>query len=301
MKAMQSDVGAEPEGLAVSHRQPVLRRLWGWLSERPGAGLSVLWLLTSVVVALFAPALSTYDPASQRLIDRFAPPSADYLLGADDLGRDVYSRLVYASRISLMAPLQAVGIATVLGLPLGLLAGYKRGWVDRILARAADAIMSIPAILLAIAIVGVLGPSLRNAMIAIGLVYAPRFLRVVRGAAISVREETFVEAARGLGCSTWWIVGRHVFPNVFGPFMVELSLAMSFTMLAEAALSFLGLGVQPPQASWGGMLGRSTRFMVPAPTLVVFPGMLIMLTVLAFNTVGDALADTVGRVSGRRR
>ena len=271
----------------------------GWLRRNPTSAAGLAWLCFLVVIAIFATGLAPYDPASQRLADRLASPGRDYLLGADDLGRDVLSRVLFATRISLAAPLQAVGLATLIGLPLGMISGYKRGWLDTFLSRVADAMMSVPAILLAISIVGILGPSLTNAMFAIGLVYAPRFFRVVRGSTLTIREETFIDAARGLGCTTPSIIGRHILPNVFGPFMVEFSLAMSFTMLAEASLSFLGLGVQPPEASWGAMLGRSTRFMVDNPMLVIVPGLLIMLTVLAFNTLGDGIADAVGRVGKR--
>ena len=263
--------------------------------ENRAAAAAALLLALLVLMAVFAPLLAPYDPAAQALRERLQGPSAGHLLGTDDLGRDVLSRAIFSARVSLTASVQAVAIATILGVPLGLLAGYLRGWLDEVASRVADAIMSIPAVLLAIAIIGVLGPDLTNAMIAIGLVYAPRFYRVVRGSTLAVREETYIESARSVGCSTPTILRRHVLPNVAGPLIVELSLAMGFALLAEAAVSFLGLGVQPPDASWGAMLGRATRFMVDAPTLAIVPGVLILLTILSFNTVGDGIADAIGR------
>ena len=267
----------------------------------PTGAASAAVLAVAVLAALLADVLAPADLAEQSLRDRLQGPSGAYLLGTDDLGRDQLSRLLFATRTSLLAALQAVAIATVLGVPLGLLAGYTRGWFDEVASRFADAVMSIPAILLAIAIIGVLGPDLTNAMVAIGLVYAPRFFRVVRGSALAVREETWVEAARSIGCRHRRIIARHVLPGVLGPLVVEISLAMGFALLAEAGISFLGLGVQPPQPSLGEMLGRSTRFMSQSPGLVIVPGTTIMLIILAFNGLGDAVADALGQRARRGR
>jgi ABC-type dipeptide/oligopeptide/nickel transport system permease subunit len=239
--------------------------------------------------------LAPYDPDQQSLLDRLAAPSWEHLFGTDDLGRDVLSRMLYASRVSLIAAVQATAIGVVLGVPIGLAAGFARGWLDGTASRVADAIMSIPALLLALAIVGVLEPNLTSAMVAIGIVYAPRLYRVTRAAALSVREETYVEASRSVGASNGRIIVGHVLPNVLSPLIVQISLAMGVAILFEASISFLGLGVQPPDASWGSMLGRSTRFFEEAPYLVIIPGLAILFTVLAFNVLGDGIRDSLGR------
>ena len=269
-----------------------------FLRER-GAVVALCFLLFVVLCAIFAPLLAPYDPDAQDLANRLQPFSRDHLLGTDDLGRDVLSRLLYAARVSLVAALQATAVGVVLGVPVGLVAGYVRGWFDNLAGRVADATMSIPALLLALAIVGVLEPNLTSAMIAIGIVYAPRLFRVTRAAAISVREETYVEAARSVGTAPLRIVSGHVLPNVLSPLIVQISLSMGFAILFEASISFLGLGVQPPDASWGSMLGRSTRFFEEAPHLVVVPGVAIILTVLSFNVLGDGIRDSLGRETRR--
>ena len=257
--------------------------------------VSLGFLAFVVVIAILAPLLAPHDPNSQDLRAVLQAPSGSHWLGTDDVGRDVLSRLLYASRVSLLAALLAVSVALVLGLVPGLVAGYARGWIDSVVMRVADALMAFPPLILAVALVGVLGPGLTNAMIAVGIVFAPRFLRVLRGAALSVREETYIEAARGLGCSPTKVLFRHVLPNVLSPLIVQISFAAGTAMLAEASLSFLGLGVQPPDASWGAMLGRAYRFYDQTPWVVVFPGVAIALTVLAFNLLGDALRDSLGR------
>ncbi|WP_066951682.1 ABC transporter permease [Microtetraspora fusca] len=252
-----------------------------------------------VLVALLAPWITPLDPNAQALLDRLAPPSTKHWLGADDLGRDVASRLIIATRATIWAGLLATCVSLLIGLPFGLLAGYLRGWADTVLSRAADALMAIPPLLFAMAIVAVLGRGVTNAMIAIGVVTAPRFFRVARGVALVIREETYIEAARSIGCPTGRIVRTHVLPNMMSPLIVQISVTMGFAILFEASLSFLGLGVQPPDASWGSMLQRSTRFAGDAPWLVLLPGLAILLTVLAFNTVGDAVRDSVGRENRR--
>lgn len=264
-----------------------------------GAMLALAFLVFAVLCAIFAPLLAPQDPDAQSLSDRLQSFSWDHLLGTDDLGRDVLSRLLHASRVSLVAALQATVVGVVLGVPIGLVAGYTRGWFDNLASRVADAVMSIPALLLALAIVGVLEPNLTSAMIAIGIVYAPRLFRVTRAAAISVREETFVEAARSVGSSPMRIITGHVLPNVLSPLVVQVSLSMGFAILFEASISFLGLGVQAPDASWGSMLGRSTKFFEQSPHLVVVPGIAILLTVLAFNVIGDGIRDSLGKETRR--
>lgn len=287
---------ATPEGTATSAapRTPWRRFRRRFQAQRVGL-ISLGFLAFVVVIAILAPILAPHDPNSQDLRAVLQSPSGDHWLGTDDVGRDVLSRLLYASRVSLLAALLAVSVALGLGLIPGLIAGYARGWVDSVVMRIADALMAFPPLILAVALVGVLGPGLTNAMIAVGIVFSPRFLRVLRGAALSVREETYIEAARGIGCSSTKILRRHVLPNVLSPLIVQVSFAAGTAMLAEASLSFLGLGVQPPDASWGAMLGRAYRFYDRAPWVVVFPGVAIALTVLAFNLLGDALRDSLGR------
>jgi peptide/nickel transport system permease protein len=264
--------------------------------RRQKVGLVALgFLLLLTAVAAVAPYVTPYDPNAQTLSHRLQGPSTTYWLGTDDLGRDVLSRLLVSSRVSLIAAVQATTISLVLGVPLGLMAGYLRGWWDAVISRVNDAVMAIPGLLFALAIIGILGRDITNAMIAIGIVNAPRFFRIVRGSTLVVREQAYILSARATGGSATWIVRHHVLPNVTSPLIVQISLSMGFAILFEAAISFLGLGVQPPNASWGTMLGRSVTFMEQVPSLVIFPGLAILLTVLAFNVLGDAVNDALGR------
>lgn len=264
--------------------------------RRQRVGLIALgFLMVVAAVALVAPYITPHDPKAQTLTDRLQDPSTRYWLGTDDLGRDVLSRMLVSARVSLLAAVEAAVVSFLLGVPLGLMAGYLRGWADIGLSRLAEVIMAVPGLLFAMAIVGILGRDVENAMIAIGIVNAPRFFRVVRASTLVVREQAYIAAAVATGGSSAWILRNHVLPNVASPLIVQLSLSMGFAILFEAALSFLGLGVQPPEASWGTMLGRSTQFMERAPFLVVFPGLAILLTVLAFNVLGDAVNDALGR------
>lgn len=286
-----------PDAVAAAERRGESpgRRFVRRFGHERAAMVAVAFLVLVVLCAILAPVLAPYDPDAQSLGDRLAPPSWDHPFGTDDLGRDVLSRMLFASRVSLIAAVQATAIGVVLGVPVGLAAGFLRGWIDNVTSRVADAIMSIPALLLALAIVGVLEPDLTSAMIAIGIVYAPRLFRVTRAAAMSIREETYVEAARSVGSSPARIIAGHVLPNVLSPLVVQVSLSMGVAILFEASISFLGLGVQPPDASWGSMLGRSTRFFEQSPYLVVIPGLAILLTVLSFNVIGDGIRDSLGR------
>ncbi len=292
-----TETPAGAEEAAALARPPTTA--WQRFSRRFLAQKVVVTLFATLVLvslaALAAPWIAPYDPNLVDIMKRMAGPSPEHWLGNDELGRDMLSRLMYGTRISLYAALQATALAFALGVPIGLLSGYLGGWVDTILMRITDALMSFPALVLAIAIVGLLGPSLRNAMIAIGIVYAPRLARVVRGATLGVREETYIEAARAVGCSGWRIVRRHVLPNILSPLVVQTTLSMGLAILAEAALSFLGLGVQPPHASLGAILGRSFAYIHQAPLNVLTPGLLILLLVLSFNVVGDGLRDAFGR------
>jgi peptide/nickel transport system permease protein len=275
-------------------------RFWRRFRRQVPALLALGWLVLVVLAALAAPLLATHPPLEQDLggvLQR--PGQGGHLLGTDDLGRDVYTRALYAGRISLVAAAQAVVVAVALGVLPGLIAGYAGRRVDAVIMRITDGVMSFPPLILAIAFVGVLGPSLTNAMFVIGVIFAPRFVRLVRGSVLSVRQETFIEASRSIGTPTHRVIRRHVVPNVLSPLIVQISLAAAMAMLAEASLSFLGLGVQPPDASWGSMIERGFRYTAAAPWLTVFPGFLIALTVLAFNVLGDGLRDSLGREERR--
>ncbi|GAA2848533.1 ABC transporter permease [Streptosporangium fragile] len=269
--------------------------LWLRLLRRGDVVVALGALAVFVLVALTAPLIAPHDPVDQDLMHRLEGPSAAHWLGTDESGRDVLSRLLYGTRVSLGASLLAVVVAAVCGVPLGLLAGYLGRGFDLVVSRVADAVLSIPGLVLAIAIATALGPNLTNAMLAVGVVYAPGFYRVTRGSTIAVRGQTYVQAAITTGCSTPRILLRHILPNVGTPLIVKIFLTFGYAILAEASLSFLGLGVQPPLASWGSMLKRAVRYLEQAPLLVVLPGLIILVAVLAFNTVGDGLRDALAR------
>lgn len=254
-------------------------------------GIGVLAVL--VIVAIFAPLIAPYEINDVNISDRFSPPSSDYLFGTDELGRDIFSRVVIAARVSLRVGFIAVGIALAIGVPIGLVSGYYGGGVDSLLMRVMDVLFSFPAILLAIAILAVLGPGVGNAMVAIGIVYTPIFARITRGSVLGVKNQVFVTAARSLGAKDGRILRTHILPNVVAPIIVQTSLSLAFAILSEAALSFLGLGVQPPDPAWGRMLADGRSFFQDAPWMAIFPGLAILLTVMAFNFVGDGLRDAL--------
>jgi peptide/nickel transport system permease protein len=277
------------------------RRFLGRFTHQKPAMAALVFLVLLVVVAVFAPLLAPYDPDKQNLTNVFASPSSEHWLGTDQLGRDVFSRLLFGARVSLLAAVQAVAIGLALGLIPGLVAGFVGGWVDVVIMRIAEAVMTFPGLLLAIAFVAVLGQGLTKAMIAVGIVFAPRLARLVRGLVLSVREETFIEASRSIGTPTHRIIRQHVVPNVMSPLVVQISLALGFAMLAEAALSFLGLGVRPPQSSWGSMLQTAYQNISQSAWLAIPPGVAIMCTVLAFNLLGDGIRDSLGKEIRRER
>lgn len=285
-----SAANAKP-AVSLSTWRRFLRRF-----RRQRAGIvAFVFLVLLGLIALFAPWVAPKDPNLQQLTRILESPGSEFWLGTDDIGRDVFSRMIYGARLSLGAAFQAVGVGIILGVPPGLIAGYMGRKVDIVIMRIADAIMSFPPLILAIALVGVLGPNLTNAMIAVGVIFSPRFVRLVRGTVLAVREETFIEASHSIGTSAPRIIGTHILPNVLSPLIVQISLASGFAMLAEASLSFLGLGAQPPQASWGAMASRGVRHMAEAPWLIFAPGLMIAFTVLAFNVLGDAIRDSLGR------
>ena len=281
-----------PDEASESPGQRFRRRLF---SNR-WALVALVYLVALVLVAIFAPWIAPKELSDQDLGNALAGPfDGSGLLGTDGLGRDVLSRMIFATRVALLAVFQAVLVGLILGVTPGLIAGFFGGWVDSIIMRFTDAVMSFPPLILALAIVGVLGANLRNAMIAVGVIFAPTFLRLVRGSVLSVREETYIEASRSIGTRSWRIIFRHVLPNVLPPLLVQIALTSGFAMLAEASLSFLGLGVQPPDASWGTILDEGRRRLSEQPWLVVWPGLALGLTVLAFNVLGDGIRDSLGR------
>lgn len=256
--------------------------------------LVALALLALLILCALLPAqLAPYDPLQMAMSDRLQGPSPTYLLGTDDLGRDILSRIIYGARISLEVGLIAVGIAALVGISTGLVAGYLGGWIDAILMRVMDVIFAFPAILLAISIMAILGPSTVNVMIAIGIVYIPIFARIVRGATLAIKTLDYVEAARAGGTRPSQILWRHIFPGTLGAITVQVTLSLAYAILAEAALSFLGLGTQPPDPSWGSMLSFGRDWIREAPWFSFFPGLVIFLTVLSLNLVGDGLNDAL--------
>lgn len=259
------------------------------------------FLILLGVVAVFSPWLMTHDPASQNLLAQYLPPSSQHWLGTDGFGRDVYSQLVQATRVTLVAATQAIVLATLIGVPLGLLAGYIGAALDAVLSRVSDAIMALPPLILALAIVGILGPGLTNSMIAIGIVLAPPQFRLARGAAQSISSEIYIEACRAVGCSPWRILWRHVLPNASSPLLVQITVAAGIVVIAEASLSFLGLGTQPPLSSWGTMLRHAFDRIFDAPWLLIAPTIIIACTILAASTFGDGLRDALDGKGPKRR
>lgn len=263
--------------------------------------VSLAILVVLVLIAVFADLLAPYDPRAQDVTAILQPPSSTHLLGTDDLGRDVLSRLIFGARVSLQASILAVAVAVLLGVPIGILAGYFGGWIDNVLMRIVDTLLSFPAIILAIAITAALGPSLTNSMTAVGVVFAPSLARLMRAQILAVKEAPYIEAARSFACSGRRIVFRHILPNAVQPVLVQCALLLGLALLAEASLSFLGLGVQPPDASWGSMLARAYSFIALAPLQIITPGIAIAVTVLAFNLLGDAAQLALDPRNRRRR
>ncbi len=289
-------MSAVPVEMIASAPPPDLspaRRAMLRLLRRRGAMLGLLVVLLFVLMALFAPFISPHDPLATSWSAIRKAPGADYLFGTDEIGRDVLSRVIWGARASLQAGLVSVCIALALGVPVGLLAGYAGGWIDGLISRFTDAMLAVPFLILAIALAAFLGPSLTNAMIAIGVSSTPIFIRLTRGQVLSVKVEDFVEAARAVGNPHWRIALRHILPNVLPPLIVQATLAIAAAIIAEASLSFLGLGQQPPAPSWGSMLNTAKNYVDNAPWMAIWPGLSIFLLVLSFNLLGDGLRDAL--------
>ncbi len=269
----------------------VWRRALRSLARKPFAVASLVIIVAFVLVAVFAPQIAPYDPTKPDFLAVRKAPSAAHLLGTDDVGRDVLSRLIFGARASLMAGALSVVIAMVLGVPLGLIAGFYRGTVSELIMRFTDALLSFPFLILAVALAAAFGPSLTNAMIAIGVASAPTFIRLTRGQVLAVRAEEYVQAASALGAGDARVLWSHVLPNSLAPLLVQGTLTIATSIIAESSLSFLGLGVQPPTPSWGGMLNVAKNFMGQAPWMAIWPGLAIFVSVLAFNLLGDGVRD----------
>ena len=261
--------------------------------RRKGALLALVVIAIFVAAAVFAPLISPYAPDLQTWSTVRKPPSALHWFGTDDVGRDVLARVIYGARASLLAGVISVSIALLVGVPIGLLSGYLGGFIDALFSRITDALLACPFLILAIALAAFLGPSLGNAMIAIGITTTPIFIRLTRGQVMAVKVEDYVEAARAVGNPHWRIALVHILPNILPALLVQATLSIAAAIIAEASLSFLGLGQQPPAPSWGSMLNSAQRFLVNAPWMAVWPGLAIFLAVLAFNLVGDGLRDAL--------
>jgi peptide/nickel transport system permease protein len=288
-----SDLTTQPDEPFVETEgfwRTTLRRLL----RHPIGRIGLIIVIILVLMAIFGPLLSPYDPNAIDFDNRFSPPTLQHYFGTDDFGRDTFSRILYGARISLMVGVIAVFIAGTLGTTFGMISGYTtRRWVDETIMRGMDILFAFPAILLAIAILAALGKGVANAMIAIGLVYTPIFARIARSAVLSVRNEEYVTAARALGTRNSVILPRHILPNSMAPLIVEVSLSLAFAILAEAALSFFGLGTQPPDPSWGRMLAEGRAYFQQSIWMALFPGLAIMFSVMAFNFLGDGLRDAL--------
>jgi peptide/nickel transport system permease protein len=274
---------------AVAPRAHPLRRLL----HRPSAAFGVAVIAVFIVIALAAPLIAPYDPLQTSWSAVRKAPSAAHWFGTDEIGRDVASRVIFGARASLLAGVVSVLISLSIGVPVGLVAGYAGGKVDTLISRLTDAVLACPFLILAIALAAFLGPSLTNAMIAIGIAATPVFVRLTRAQVLAVKVEDFVLAARAIGNPPWRIALRHVLPNAFPALIVQATLAIAAAVIAEASLSFLGLGQQPPAPSWGSMLNTAKNYIDNAPWMAIWPGLSIFLLVLSFNLVGDGLRDAL--------
>ncbi|MDQ0414390.1 MULTISPECIES: ABC transporter permease [Mesobacillus] len=247
-----------------------------------------------IIIAIFAPVVAPYNPSEQDYAKFLQSPNAENLLGTDELGRDIFTRIIYGARVSIEAGIISVGIALLIGIPIGLFSGYYRGVLDEyVVMRFTDALLSFPPLVLALSLAAVLGAGLQNAMIAIGIIFTPNFIRLVRGEVLSQREREYVTAAKASGISDFKIIFRHILPNCMPPILVQATLSIAAAIISEASLSYLGLGTQPPTPSWGAMLSMGQGYLGDAPWISLFPGLFIFLTVLSINLFGDGLRDAL--------
>ncbi|PYN88475.1 MAG: hypothetical protein DMD87_09545 [Candidatus Rokuibacteriota bacterium] len=291
-----SDLAEGAAGLARPAAAPARAQRWKGLRRAARARLAPLGaavVMLAVLIALAAPLVAPYDPLAQNLGNTLASPGRQHLLGTDNVGRDVLSRVIWGTRVSLLAGLVSVALAMLAGSLLGLVAGHCGGRVDGLVMRVMDAVLSFPPLVLALALGAVLGAGLTGVLLALGVVYTPTFARLMRGQVLSIAARDYVDAARALGASGWRVAARHVVPNAINPIIVQASLSVAFAILAEASLSFLGLGIQPPQASWGSMINAGRGYLQQAPWIVFGPGAALFATVVGLNFVGDAVRDAL--------
>ena len=269
------------------------REAWNGFKKSKVAVVGAFIVIFFVLLAIFGPSITPEGINEQALPDRLSPPSAEYWFGTDDLGRDIFSRVIHGARISLWVGFFSVIGSVVVGSALGIIAGYYGRWVDTIISRIFDIMLAFPSILLAIAVVSVLGPSLQNALIAIAIINVPNFGRLIRSKVLSIKEDEYITAAKGIGMKDARILFSHILPNSMAPVVVQGTLAVATAILEAAALGFLGLGAQAPDPEWGKMLADSKNYLQSAPWTMIFPGLAIMLTVLGFNLMGDGLRDAM--------
>ena len=283
-----------PQGArALAPLERPMQRAWRQLVKRKGAMVGLGLIAAFILLAVAAPLVAPYDPLKTSWTLVRKAPSAAHWFGTDDLGRDVLARVLYGARASLLAGAISVVIALSIGVPIGMIAGYRGGFVDALISRITDAMLACPFLILAIALAAFLGPSLGNAMIAIGISATPIFVRLTRGEVLNVKVEEYVEAARSVGDTDLQIAVRHILPNIMPALLVQATLSIAAAIIAEAALSFLGLGQQPPAPSWGSMLNAAQRFLTNAPWMAIWPGLAIFLVVLSLNLLGDGLRDAL--------
>lgn len=268
-----------------------LHTIWRFFANNPLALAGALMAAVIVLACLFAPLLTSYDPIEIDIQQRFVPPGSAHPLGTDSFGRDVFARILYGGRSTLMIGLFVVMLAFTVGVPIGIFSGYRGGRIDGVIMRIVDAMMAFPSLVLAIALAAVLGPSLRNAMLAVAITLTPQFARLARGQAVNIRTLAYIEAAKATGISEMRLMLRYVLPNSLGALLVQASLNLGSAILQTASLGFLGLGAQPPRPEWGADVAANTPYLREAPWVALFPGLAILLTVLAFNLIGDALVD----------
>ncbi|WP_324669644.1 ABC transporter permease [Geochorda subterranea] len=260
--------------------------------NKPGVA-GIVIIIAFLVMALLAPWISPYDPGQMNLLARNKGPTIDHWFGNDEMGRDILSRIIFGARVSLLSAIGAVSIATLLGVPLGLLAGYVGGWTDSLIMRVMDVLLSFPAFLLALGLAAAMEPGLVNAVLAVGIARTPQFVRMVRGLTLSARERDFIQSARAIGVAESVIVSKHLLPNIMGPIVVQATLHVATSILTITGLGFLGIGMDPRTPEWGAMLSSGFSYLRVAPHMSVFPGVFIVLAVLGFNLAGDALRDAL--------
>lgn len=290
-----SEIVHEPQTTrtpATPERRPARRSSWARVRRQSVGVVAAIAITVFVLAAVLAPWIAPFDPVAQHRDAFLEVPYGTYLFGTDDLGRDIFSRVLYGARTSLLVAVCTLLAGGVLGVGIGIVSGHFAGsWIDTVLQRVMDTLMAVPGLVLLLFVAALLGPSITNTVIALSLLVVPSFNRVARGEMLRIREELYIESARASGCSSWRIIVRHGLPNLFAPIMVVSSLMFAVVIIAESALSFLGIGTPPPTPSWGAMLSDGTRYMEIAPWVVVFPGGALTLAVLAFNLLGDALRD----------